>query len=81
MVVRGGGAVSYERGTPVGEALLWLGCLLMERRGTACLFGVEFISQKRSLKSFCKSQFLHKSVNLSFIITSVKNKLTDFGGN
>ena len=32
------------------------------------------------IKSFCKSQFPHKSVNLSFIITRMKNKLTDLCG-
>ena len=30
---------------------------------------------------FKRSQFLHKSVNLSFIITNIKNKLTDLCGN
>ena len=29
---------------------------------------------------FCKSQFPHESVNLSFIITNIKNKLTDLCG-
>ena len=29
------------------------------------------------MKSFCKSHFPHKSVNLSFIITNIKNKLID----
>jgi len=29
------------------------------------------------LKSFCRSQLPHKSVNLSFTITNIKNKLTD----
>jgi len=37
--------------------------------------------QKVSVKSFCKCQFLHKSVNLSFIITTLKNKLADLCGN
>jgi len=35
------------------------------------------ISQKVFLKSFCKSQFPHKSVNLFFILVIVKDKLTD----
>jgi len=39
-----------------------------------------FISQKVFIKSFGKSQFTHKSVNLSFIITNIKNKLTDSCG-
>ena len=34
------------------------------------------ISQKVFIK-FCKSQFLHKSVNLFFILVIVKDKLTD----
>jgi len=37
----------------------------------------DFISQKVFIKSFCKSQFPQKSVNVSFIIT----KLTDLCGN
>ena len=32
------------------------------------------------IKSFRKSQFPHKSVNLSFLITDTKNKLTDLCG-
>ena len=38
------------------------------------------ISQKVFIKSFCNSRFPHKSVNLSFIITNIKNKLTDVCG-
>ena len=41
----------------------------------------DFISQTAFRKSFCKSQFPHKSVNLFFIVTDMKNKLTDFCGN
>ena len=37
--------------------------------------------QKVFIKSFCKSQFPHKSVHLSFIITNVQHKLTDLCGN
>jgi len=40
-----------------------------------------FISQKLFLESLCKSQFPHKSVNLSFILVNIKNKLTDLRGN
>jgi len=40
-----------------------------------------FISQKVFIKSFCESQFPHKSVNVSFIITDIKNELTDLCGN
>ena len=35
---------------------------------------------KTILKSFCRNQFLHKFVNLSFTITNMKNKLTDLWG-
>jgi len=38
-------------------------------------------SQKVFIKLFYKSQFPHKSVNLSFIITDTKNKVTDLCGN
>ena len=38
---------------------------------------LEVILQKVLIKSFCKSQFLSKSANTSFIITDMKNKLTD----
>ena len=44
-------------------------------------FPDDFISQNLFVKSFCKSQFPHKSVNLSFSITNVKNKFTDLCGN
>ena len=37
----------------------------------------EFASLKVSLKSFFRSQLPHKSVNVSFTITAIKNKLTD----
>ena len=40
-----------------------------------------FISQKVFVNSFLKSQSPHKFVNLSFIITNIKNKLTDLCGN
>ena len=36
-----------------------------------------FISQKVFLKSFCKSQFPHKSVHLFFISVIVEDKLTN----
>ena len=35
----------------------------------------------RLIKSFRESQFPHKSVNLSSIITNIQNKLTDLCGN
>ena len=40
-----------------------------------------FISPKVFLKSFCRSQLPSKSVNLSFTINDMKNKLTDLCGN
>ena len=42
---------------------------------------LELISQKVFMKSFCRSQLPHKSVNLSFTITDTKNQLTDLYGN
>ena len=41
----------------------------------------DFTSQKVFMKSFCESQFLHKSVNLSSIIANIKDKLTNLCGN
>ena len=43
-------------------------------------FEVEFISHKEFLNSFCRSQLPLKSVNLSFTIADIRNKLTDFVG-
>ena len=40
-----------------------------------------FMSHKVFLKTFGRSQLHHKSVNLSFTITNMKNKLTEFCGN
>ena len=37
-------------------------------------------SHKVFLKSFCRSQIPHESVNVSFTITNMKHKLTDLGG-
>ena len=39
------------------------------------------ISHRLFLESFCRSQFPHKSVNLSFTITNIKNNMTDLRGN
>jgi hypothetical protein len=41
----------------------------------------DLISQTVLIKSFCKSQFLHKSVNLFFILVIMKDKLKDLCGN
>ena len=40
----------------------------------------DFISQKVSIKSFCKGQFPHKFVNILFIAAIIKDKLTDLCG-
>ena len=40
-----------------------------------------FISQRVFIKSFCKSPFPHKSVNLFFILVTIKDKLTNLCGN
>ena len=39
-----------------------------------------FNSQTVFVKSFCKSQFPHKSVNLFVILVMIKDKLTDLWG-
>ena len=39
------------------------------------------ISQKEVIKSFRSIHFPHKSLNLSFIITNVREELTDLCGN
>ena len=41
----------------------------------------DLVSQKVFIKLFCKSQFPHQSVNLSFIVTNMKDKLTNLCGN
>ena len=46
-----------------------------------CFITTKVISQKVFIQLFCKSQFPHKCVNLSFNITNINNKLTNFGGN
>ena len=50
------------------------------RRNSSPSTSCRSIPQKVLIKLFCKSQFPHKSVNLSFIITNIKIKLTDFCG-
>ena len=67
---------------------LWLSALSPLARCIHALCGLPrccpalsvLISHKVSIKSFGKSQFPHKSVNLSFIITDIKNKSTDLCG-
>ena len=44
--------------------------------GPGCGLGI-LIPHNVFIKSFFTSQFSHKSVNLFFIITNIKNKLTD----
>ena len=41
----------------------------------------ELIRHKVFIKSFCKSQFPHKSVDLSFILVIIQDKLTSLCGN
>jgi len=41
----------------------------------------DFILHHVCLRSFCRIQLPHKSVNLLFTITNMKNKLTDLCGN
>ena len=41
----------------------------------------ESISQKVFIKLLCKSQFPHKSGNLSFITTTIQSELADLCGN
>ena len=38
------------------------------------------MSHEVFMNSFCKSQFPHKSVNLFFILVTIKDKLTDLCG-
>ena len=47
----------------------------------ACIASRVFISQKLFIQLLCKSQFTHKFVNVSFIITHVNNAWTDLCGN
>jgi len=47
---------------------------------TARLLAFAGLSHTVFLKSFCKSRFPHKSVNLFFILVIVKDKLTDMWG-
>ena len=53
---------------------------LFSQREVLGLEANTLISHKVFLKSFCKSQFPHKSVNLFFISVTVKDKLTDLWG-
>ena len=41
----------------------------------------DLISHKVFSRSFCRSQLLHKSVNLSFTITNIKKQSMDLCGN
>ena len=40
-----------------------------------------FISQNMFIRSFCKSQFPHKSAKISFVLVIIKDMLTDLYGN
>ena len=48
--------------------------------GVSTRKGSDFLSHKVFLKSFCRSQLCHESVNLSFTITNIKNKLMELYG-
>ena len=54
---------------------------VLRSAGLSLFNATVIISQKVFIKSFGKSQFPHKSANVSFIITNIKNKLTDLCGN
>ena len=80
MVVLGGGAVSYERGTPVGAHAERGGQHSLRLRpphprhlGTPHPTPYTLISHKVFLKLFYKSQFPHKSVNLFLILVKVQD--------
>ena len=45
------------------------------------VWGSKLISQKVFIKSFCRSQFPHKSVNSFLILVMIKDELTDLCGN
>ena len=49
-------------------------------RASSSSFRFTLISHTVLLKSFCRSQFPHKFVNLFFILVIVKGKLTDLWG-
>ena len=49
--------------------------------GSKAYLDQKLISHKVSFKSFCKSRFPHKFVNLSFTISNIKNTLTNSYGN
>jgi len=68
------------------NALFWLlgQFRALSRSGLVCpiRFGLtSLISQKVFIKMFCKSQFLHKSVKLFFMLVNIKDKLKDLCGN
>ena len=46
-----------------------------------CDHVAKLIAHKVFLRSFCKIQLPHKSINLSTTITNMNNKLTDLCGN
>ena len=70
----------------MGEVPLYVACICPHdgesaSSGGSARSGHEFISPKVCIKLFCKTRFPHKSVKLSFIVTDIKNKLTDLCGN
>ena len=73
-----GGAVSYERGTPVGtQAHVEADYSQVDILGFRYKpVNLKLISQEVFTQSSCKGRYPHKSVNLSCIIDDANNKLT-----
>ena len=68
--------------TQIIEAALLDAVVHLARHAVAvCMWFMLFISQKVFVKSFCKSQFPHKFVNLFFTSAKVKDKLTHLSRN
>jgi len=89
-VVLGRVSVSYERDTPVmswgyvsgGGRGVGFGVQRWSRLRTRTQVncGESYISHEVFITSFCKSPFSHKSVNVFFILVTVKDDLTDLWG-
>ena len=63
-----------ENGSSQGQNLAVTGLLVPSSLGS----GLNLISRNMFIDSFLESQFPHKSVILSFIITDVKQKVDGF---
>ena len=73
---KGGGTLAEAAEVRIEDNLL----LLLVLREEAAIER-ELISHKVFIGAICKSQFPPKSVNVSFTITYIKDKLTDLCGN